>query len=84
LLKEIAKTGSVFALVRIYFGIRPLEVHGAEYPRSTVSRTREVDHAKVILLDQPVEVDIDECQSWTGSPVSEQPILDMFRLERLL
>jgi hypothetical protein len=41
------------------------------------------DDVQVLLLDEPVQVDVDERQSRTGSKVSQKPILDVFRLQRL-
>ncbi len=39
---------------------------------------REVDHIDIVILDEPVQVDIDEAQAGRCAPVSEQAGLDMF------
>jgi hypothetical protein len=36
-----------------------------------------------VLLDHPIQVNIDERKTRARAPVSEKPILDMFRLQRL-
>ena len=41
------------------------------------------DRVQVILFDQPVQMDVDECQAGARSPMAEQPLLDVLRLERL-
>jgi hypothetical protein len=45
--------------------------------------TGNVDHVKVPPLDDPVEVDIDEIQSWCCAPVTQQPRLDVLTLQRV-
>ena len=42
------------------------------------------DHVQVIFLDQAVQVDVDESQAGARSPVTQQPVFDVLRLERLL
>ena len=45
--------------------------------RLTVAGTGQKDHVQVVLLDHPVEMDVDKRQAGTRSPVAEQPALDM-------
>jgi hypothetical protein len=42
------------------------------------------DYLLVKFLDQPVQVDVDECEAGAGSPMAEQTVLDMLRLEGFL
>jgi hypothetical protein len=49
-----------------------------------VPGTGDVDHVEIVFLDQPVEVNVDEIQTGCGSPVPEQPRLDVFLTKRLL
>jgi hypothetical protein len=44
----------------------------------------DVDHVEVVLLDHPIQVNVDEVQAWCRSPVAEEPGLDVFLCERLL
>src|SRR5262249_3163645 len=52
--------------------------------RAAVPRADDVDHVQVIAFDDPVEMDAEHVQTRRGAPVTEQPWLDMFALERLL
>jgi hypothetical protein len=52
--------------------------------RAAVPRADDVDHVKVVALDDPVEVDAEHVQTRRDAPVTEQPWLDMFALERFL
>jgi hypothetical protein len=49
-----------------------------------MSGTGDVDHVEVVLLDHPVQVDVDEVQTRRGSPVAEEPRLDVLLGQRLL
>jgi hypothetical protein len=44
----------------------------------------DVEHVKVVLLDQPVQVNVDEVQAWGGSPVPQESRLDVLLGQRLL
>src|SRR5215472_15373566 len=44
----------------------------------------DVDHVQVVLFDEPVQVDVDEVEARRGSPVAEEPRLDVVFRERLL
>jgi hypothetical protein len=46
--------------------------------------TRQKDHVEVVLLDQPVQVDIDEGKAWARAPMAEQAILDVLRTQRFV
>ena len=42
-----------------------------------------VDDVQIVLLDQPIEVDVDEIQPRCGSPVTQQTRLDVCDFQRL-
>ena len=44
----------------------------------------DVDHVQVVLLDQPIQMDIDEVQARRRSPVAQQARLDVLLREGLL
>src|SRR5260370_11158592 len=46
--------------------------------------SRQVNHIQAILLYQTIQVYVDKRQARTRSPVSEEPVLDMFRSQRFL
>src|SRR6202043_3102132 len=56
---------------RITLGVRAFEIAVGHDTRAAVARTNDVDHVQVIVLDQPVEVDIEEIQAGCGSPMTE-------------
>jgi hypothetical protein len=67
---------------RITLGVRSFEIAVRHDARAAVARTNDVDHVQIIVLDQPVEMDIEEIQSCCRSPVTEQAGLDVFEPER--
>src|SRR5262249_4736151 len=70
--------------VRIDLTVGTLKVSVRDQAGPTVAGPRDIDHVEVVLLDRPVQVDIDEVQTWRRSPMAEQPRLDMCLGERLL
>jgi hypothetical protein len=44
----------------------------------------DVDHVEIVLVDHPIEVNVDEVQAGRRSPVPEEPGLDVLLCERLL
>jgi hypothetical protein len=48
-----------------------------------MSRTGQVDHVGIGVLDQAVQVHVDEAEARRSSPVSQQPGFDVFRTQRL-
>ena len=81
LLEEALHPGTVFALVRIDLGIGPLEIRLGQDRRSPVPGAAEIDRVQVVLLDQPVEVDVGEALAGVRAPVTEQPRLDVLELK---
>jgi len=48
-----------------------------------MTRSGQVDHVGVALVDQPVQVDVDKAEPGGCAPVAEQSGLDVFRSQRL-
>src|ERR1700722_21032529 len=67
----------------IDFAVSPLEIRIGDQPRSAVSGTGDVDHVEIVLLDEPVEVDVDEVEARRRAPVPEETRLDVLLLQRL-
>ena len=84
LLEELAQAFVVLALLRIDLGVRSFEVPRAEHAGRAVSGAGEEDHVEVVLLDEPVEVDVDEGQAGARSPMAEQAVLDVLGAQRLV
>jgi hypothetical protein len=48
-----------------------------------VAGAADVNHVQVVVLDDPVEVDVDEVQAGGRAPVAQQAGLDVPKLLRL-
>jgi len=70
--------------VRIDLAVGPLEVGVRDQTRTAMPGAGDIDHVEVVLLDRPVQVNVDEVQAWRRSPVAEKPRLDVILCERLL
>src|SRR5690606_24777664 len=49
-----------------------------------VTRTCDVDHIEVMLFDDPIQMSVDEIQTWRRAPMAEQTRFDVLRLQRLV
>ena len=67
----------------IALGVGAFKVGVRHDPRAAVAGTDDIDHVQVMILDQPVEVDIDHVQAWGGAPMAEEARLDVPDGERL-
>jgi hypothetical protein len=81
LLEELAQPALVLALFRIDLGIRTLEVPGAQHAGRAVARASHENHVEIVLLDEPVQVNVHERKSGARPPVPEETVLDMFGFE---
>ena len=70
--------------VRIDLAVGSLEIGVRDQARPAMPGAGDVDHVQVVLLDEPVQVDVDEVQTRRRSPVAEQPRLDVFLCEGFL
>src|SRR6201982_937293 len=70
--------------VRIDLTVGPLEVVVRDKTGTAMPGAGDVDHVEVVLLDHPVQVNVDEVQAGRRSPVAEKPRLDVILCERLL
>src|SRR5208282_6683335 len=75
LLEEALHPGEVLTLVRIYFGVRSLEIGIGQNCGRSVSRPRDVDYVQVVFVDQAVEVNVGETLARVRAPMAEQPWL---------
>jgi hypothetical protein len=81
LLEEFLHALDVFALVGIDLGVRAFEVRGPEHAGRAMTRPGDEDHVEVVTLDDAIQVRPHERQRWACSPVAEEPLLDVFRLQ---
>src|SRR6266480_2997741 len=82
-LKELLHPRFVLSLIWIDFRIGPLQISRPEDAGRAVSGARHQDRVQVVLIDQPVEMDVDKAEARTRAPVAEKTLLDMLDLQRL-
>jgi hypothetical protein len=70
--------------VRINFTVSSLEVGIRDQAGPAMPRAGNVDHVEVVLLDHPVQVNVDEIETGCGSPMTQKPRLDVILCEWLL
>src|SRR5271166_6019919 len=71
LLEELAETFFVLTFFRVDLGVGSFEISGAQYTRRAMAWPGHENHVQVVFLDEPVQVNVDECKAWTRSPVPE-------------
>src|SRR5262245_49081341 len=82
LFEEVQQSVFILAFIRVDFRISAFQVYGADDTRGAMSGSRHKNHVKIMFLYDPVQVRIDERQGGARSPMAEQAVLDMLRLER--
>jgi hypothetical protein len=70
--------------VGVDLAVRALEVGIGNEAGTPMPGAGDVDHVEIVLLDHPVQVDVDEVQPWGSPPVTEEPRLHMLLGQRLL
>ena len=75
--------GFVLADVRIDLAVAALEIGVGDQGRTAMAGPGDVDHVEIILLDDPVQVDIDEVLAWRRAPVSDHQRLHVRERQRL-
>src|SRR5215475_8808783 len=63
--------------VWVDFAVGSLEIGVGDQTGPAVSGTGDVKHVKVVLLDQPVQMNVYEVQAWCRSPVTQESRLDV-------
>jgi hypothetical protein len=67
--------------VRINLTVGPLEVGVRDQAGPAMPGAGDVDHVEVVLLDHSVQVNVDEVETWCGSPMTQEPRLDVILCE---
>src|SRR6266851_2355778 len=80
LLEEMLQPLCILRDMRIHFAVSSFQKGVGDQARTAMSRTRDIDHVEVVLLDQAIQMDINEIQSGSCSPVPEQAGLDVLQL----
>ena len=84
LLEQLLHPVGVLGDVGVDLAVGALEVRVRDQRRAAVPRADDVDHVQVVLLDDPVQVDVEQVQARRRPPVAEQARLDVRALQRLL
>src|SRR5262249_1812369 len=82
LFEEFVQPSFILALFRVNLGVCSLKIPWTKDARRAMPWTGHENHVQIEFLDQTVQVNVDEGQAGTSAPVSEHPILDVFRLQR--
>ena len=75
--------GFVLADVGIDLAVAALEIGVGDQGRSAVAGTGDVEHVEIIILDDPVQMDIDEVLPRRRTPVSDHQRLHVGECQRL-
>src|SRR5262245_12003760 len=70
--------------VRINLAVGSLGIGIRDQAGPAMPRAGNVDHVEVVLLDHPVQVNVDEIETGCGSPMTQEPRLDVILCEWLL
>ena len=81
--EQLLEAGEVPADIGVDFAVGALQIGIGDHRRSAMSGTADEDGVKVSRTDHAVQVRVQEVQPGSGSPVPEQPRLDVLDLERL-
>ena len=84
LFEELLHPILVLRHVGINLAVGPLQVSIGDQSRPAVARACHVDDVEVLLLDDAVEVNVDEIQSWRRAPMAQEAGFDVPALERPL
>jgi hypothetical protein len=80
---QVPQARHVLRHLRIDLRVGAFEVGVAHQRRPAVAGAGQVDHVGIVLLDQPVQVDVDQAEARGRTPVAEQSRLDVLRPQRL-
>ena len=84
LLEQLFQAGFVPGDVRVDVAPGAFEVDIADDRRAAVTGAGKVEHVQVVLVDDPVQVNIDEILAWRRAPVAHHQRLHMSLRQRNL
>src|SRR5580704_524772 len=80
--EELLQALDVQTFLRINLRICTFKICRTKNAWRPVPRTSKKNHVEVVLLDEPVQMNVHERESGARSPVAEQPVLDVLRPQR--
>ena len=81
--EELLQSFFILRDLRIDLAVRALEVGVGDHCRSAVTGAADVEDVCAAFPDDPIQMHVDEIQARRRTPVTEQPGLHVFRLQRL-
>src|SRR5208337_1112648 len=81
LLEEFSQAFFVFTLVRVHLRVAAFQIDGSKNSRGAMPGPGQKDHLLIVLLDLAHQVNVSECQAGTRAPMSQEAVLDVFRLQ---
>lgn len=81
--KQFTNAFGIFCDSGVNLCIGPFQVDVGNQCGATMSGSREVDGVDIVILNQPIDVDIDKTQSSRCAPMSEQAWFDVYGLQWL-
>jgi len=82
--EQLPESGLILADVGIDLAVGTLEISVAYDSRAAVPGAGDVDHVEVVLLDDPVQVQVDEILPRGCAPVAQQHVLHIRERQRPL
>src|SRR5579885_301479 len=83
LAKQAPHPSHILGHLRVNLRIGAFQIDVCHQRGATVSWSGKVDNVCILLLNQPVQVDVDEAEAGRCAPVAEQTRLDMLQAQRL-
>src|SRR5438093_245439 len=77
LLEKLAHAVLVLALVWVDLRIGALQVSWSQDAGRAVARSSHEDRVEIVLFDQAIQMDVNEAQAGTRSPVAQQALFDV-------
>src|SRR6202521_4892794 len=81
--EEFEHARFVTALIRIKLGVVAFEITVGQRSWRAMPGTRDINDIQIVLLDEPVQVHPDQGLARIGTPMTQEPILDVLRPQRL-
>lgn len=81
--EEFEHARFVAALIRINLGVVAFEITVGQRSWRAMPGTGNINDIQIILLDEPIQVDPNQGLARIGAPMTQEPILDVLRLQRL-
>src|SRR6516165_2955574 len=82
LCKQALHTCLVGRDVWIHFAVCPFEISIGDQRWAAMAWASDINHVEIIFLDDPVQMNVDEIQSWRGAPMPQEPRLDVILGQR--